>query len=273
MKARVLSFGAGVQSSTLLMMSDLGELAEKVDAAIFADTQWEPPAIYDHIAWVTEQVTIPVHVVTTTDLRAKTKAREGYSGHPASLDIPAFVLGVDGKKGMVQRQCTSNYKIRPIRRKVREILGLGIRNRLPAGQVVEQWLGISTDEAHRVRDSDVQWIINRYPLIEAGMSRSDCLDWWSERYPDRPLVKSSCMGCPYQSSRRWVDTKRQYPDHFAELVAIDANLREPGWRKDYGQVYLHASRIPLDEAVAATEAQQTYLPETFGNECHGVCGV
>ena len=23
---------------------------------------------------------------------------------------------------------------------------------------------------------------NRYPLIEAGMSRHDCMDWWDDRY-------------------------------------------------------------------------------------------
>ena len=33
---------------------------------------------------------------------------------------------------------------------------------------------------------------NRYPLIEAGMSRSDCLNWWKERY-DRPLERSACV--------------------------------------------------------------------------------
>ena len=37
---RVLSLGAGVQSSTLLLMACHGEL--ELDAAIFADTQWEP---------------------------------------------------------------------------------------------------------------------------------------------------------------------------------------------------------------------------------------
>ena len=35
----VLSLGAGVQSTTVLLMSCLGELP-KLDAAVFADTQW-----------------------------------------------------------------------------------------------------------------------------------------------------------------------------------------------------------------------------------------
>ena len=43
---RVLSLGAGVQSTTLLLMSELGELP-LLDAAIFADTQSEPSVAFD----------------------------------------------------------------------------------------------------------------------------------------------------------------------------------------------------------------------------------
>lgn len=37
---RILSLGAGVQSSTLALMAEHGEI-EKPDYAIFADTGWE----------------------------------------------------------------------------------------------------------------------------------------------------------------------------------------------------------------------------------------
>ena len=60
--------------------------------------------------------------------------------------------------------------------KIRELLGLRPRQRVPAGTTVEMWLGISTDEAIRMKDSRDRWITNRYPLIEVGMSRRDCAD-------------------------------------------------------------------------------------------------
>ena len=123
-----------------------------------------------------------------------------------------------------RRQCTDNYKIRPVRRKVRELLGLRPRQRVPSGTTVDLWLGISTDEAIRVKTSRDRWIANRYPLIEAGMSRRDCADWWAARY-DRPLERSACVACPFQSRQRWVETKRRWPELFAEAVQIDANLR------------------------------------------------
>ena len=39
---RILSLGAGVQSTTLALMAAHGEV-EAPDCAIFADTGWEPP--------------------------------------------------------------------------------------------------------------------------------------------------------------------------------------------------------------------------------------
>jgi 3'-phosphoadenosine 5'-phosphosulfate sulfotransferase (PAPS reductase)/FAD synthetase len=41
---RVISLGAGVQSTTVLLLAHRGELpGGPVDYAIFADTGWEPP--------------------------------------------------------------------------------------------------------------------------------------------------------------------------------------------------------------------------------------
>lgn len=45
---RYLSLGAGVQSSTLLLLAMRGEIPT-FDAAIFADTGWEPAPVYAHL--------------------------------------------------------------------------------------------------------------------------------------------------------------------------------------------------------------------------------
>ena len=44
--------------------------------------------------------------------------------------------------------------------------------------------GISTDEAIRLKDSPDRWMTNRYPLIEAGMPRRDCMNWLCPRGRD-----------------------------------------------------------------------------------------
>ena len=47
---------------------------------------------------------------------------------------------------------------------------------------------------------------------------------WAVRY-DRPLERTVCVACPYQSRNRWVETKRMWPHLFAEAVETEAGLR------------------------------------------------
>ena len=155
---------------------------------------------------------------------------------------------------------------------MRELLGLSKGQRVPTGTAVELWLGISTDEAIRMRPSRDGWIRNRYPLIEAGMSRMDCVEWWNARY-NRPLERSACVGCPFQSRQRWVETKRRWPEMFAEAVEIDSNMR--GRLAFTKEPYLHPLRLPLGEAVALDETRlrDGLRQDGYGNECEGHCGV
>ena len=57
------------------------------------------------------------------------------------------------------------------------MLGVAPGARVPTGMVVEMWLGISTDEAGRMKPSESPWISHRWPLIDGGMSRRACLAW------------------------------------------------------------------------------------------------
>ena len=270
----VISLGGGVQSSVMTLMASEGAFDRVPDCAIFADTHWEAPSLYPHLEWLAGQLRFPLYVVDNgRSLREDVKALTNHSGSRRYVDIPVYLKGRDGEgDGIGRRQCTDNYKIRPVRRKVRELLGLRRGQRVPSGVGVELWLGISTDEAIRMKVSRDRWMTNRYPLIEAGVSRRDCMDWWLARY-DRPLERSACVACPFQSRARWVETKRRWPELFAEAVEIDANLRR-GLALDKTP-YLHARRLPLAQAVALDEAEpgECGLSDGFGNECEGHCGV
>ena len=270
----VISLGGGVQSSVMALMASRGAFDRTPDCAIFADTRWEPPSVYEHIEWLRDRLSFPLYTVDNgRSLREDVKALTNHSDSRNYVDIPVYLKGQNGEgDGIGRRQCTDNYKIRPIRRRIRELLGLRPRQRVPAGTAVELWLGISTDEAIRMKTSRDRWMTNRYPLIEAGMSRSDCLKWWNERY-DRPLERSACVACPFQSRHRWVETKRRWPELFAEAVQIDAGLRS-GLALDKTP-YLHRQRMPLAEAVALDEWDMAPdgHSDGFGNECEGHCGV
>ena len=270
----VISLGGGVQSSVMALMASQGAFDAIPDCAIFADTHWEPPSLYTHLDWLAERLGFPLYVVDNgRSLREDAKALTNHSGNRGFIDLPVYLKGRDGEgDGMGRRQCIEHYKIAPVRRKMRELLGLSKGQRVPTGTTVELWLGISTDEAIRMRPSRDGWIRNRYPLIAVGMSRKDCMEWWEGRY-DRPLERSSCIGCPYQSRQRWAETKRQWPKPFAEVVEIDSNLR--GKLAFAKEPYLHPRRVPLAEAVRLDEEQvgPGQHRDGFGNECEGHCGL
>lgn len=269
-KLRVLSLGAGVQSTAVALMAARGELSPMPDCAIFADTGWEPAHVYDHLTKLEQILPFPVYKVSNGNLRSDIASVRPH-GRFLKVDIPAFV-SVNGKpSGLINRSCTRDYKIDPIRKKVRELLGL-TRKRSPKEPVVEQWIGISLDEAIRMKPSRDAWIINRWPLIEKFMKRTDCLRWMRENGYDEPK-KSSCIGCPFHSDAEWKSLSQA---EMKDAIEIDDRLRDRsiGITRTKGELYLHRSCKPLSEIdFHARRHDDGYEHDLFGNECEGVCGV
>jgi hypothetical protein len=262
---KILSLGAGVQSTTLALMAASGELGDMPDAAIFADTGDEPQAVYDHLNWLKGQnLPFPIHVIGYGSMSNRFLAGD------ASAQPPLFTRTKKGV-GMLTRQCTRNYKVYPITRKVRELLGYGPRGKIPQNSA-EVWIGISMDEIFRMRPSRVAYIQNKHPLIDKRMTRRDCLTWLEESgYPRPP--KSSCWHCPYQTSAQWRDKKENYPEEWKKAVALDEALRSETMTKRLkGQTFLHSSGVPLIEADLSTLEDHGQL-NLFLNECEGMCGV
>jgi hypothetical protein len=263
---RVISLGAGVQSTTLALMAAHGEI-EMPACAIFADTQWEPREVYEHLAWLRSGVLpFPVHVVTAGSLRDAIRARRNTSGGRVAA-IPWHIRNPDGSAGLGRRQCSSEYKLQPIMREIRGLLNKGPRERIPRG-AVEVMIGISRDEAHRMRAVRQAYMINRYPLVELGMRRWDCLLWLARHnYPVPP--KSACIGCPFTDNARWRE-RRLVGDEWADAVQADRELRLGDARGMRGVEFMHRSRQPLDEVDLSVDDSQLDL---FGNECEGLCGI
>lgn len=246
----LLSLGAGVQSTTLALMACEGELP-KPDGAIFADTGWEPAAVYAHLDQLEVELTkagIPLHRVSAGNLRDD-------SIDPAHryAAVPYFVRNADGSDGMGRRQCTSEYKLAPIRRKIRELLGASAPafKRVPKGNRAVQWVGFSTDEVHRAnrrKDSDgVSYLDTAYPLLDLGMSRSDCNRWLNRR--GWATAKSACIGCPFHGNAQWRELRDTNPAEWADAVAFDEAIRSGGSGKRLnGEAFLHRSRLPLSIA-------------------------
>jgi hypothetical protein len=242
---------AGVQSSALLLLAATGRILT-FDAAIFADTGWEPTAVYRHLHRLTRiagGAGIPVVRVSRGHIR-----RDALDPAHRFASMPLYTLGPNGERGMARRQCTSEYKIRPIKAEVRRRLGYPHPKPVPAWVFAQMAIGISVDEVMRARDSDVRYMRNTFPLLDLGWRREDCLRFLTTQgLGDTP--KSSCVGCPFHDDGFWADLKANHPAEWADAVAFETAIRHGSARANAdghplrGTFYLHPSRVPLDQAV------------------------
>jgi len=249
-----------------------------LDAAVFADTGWEPKAVYRHLDWLTAEAAkygVPVHRVCAGNVREDAlRYQVAYSGPMEERQLqrgetadgqtrwgamPYFVLGPNGEKGMIRRQCTREYKLDPMRKWVRKFAGFPRYARIPVNHI-EQWIGISADEANRMRSSGERWRRNWFPLIELEKTRAGCLEWMRENgYPQPP--RSACIGCPYRSKAEWRWLRDEEPESFQEAIEFDTAIRKCGGMR--GEVFLHSKRVSLSEVdfgVADDADPQLWIP-------------
>jgi hypothetical protein len=143
-----------------------------------------------------------------------------------------------GAHGRLRRQCTGRYKIDPVMKRAKELAG---------DRPIEIWLGVSIDEAHRMKSDPSDMVRYFYPLIFnqknsgfAPMNRNDCkiflkqIDWTAG--------KSACFMCPFHSDAVWGQMKKHQPEIFALACDYDERMRHarPGYA-----CFVHRQRIPL----------------------------
>lgn len=245
---RVLSLGAGVQSTVLALMAAHGEIdGPPPDLAIFANTGDESAKTLENVAWLGSGNVLPFPVVTVSGPgRLRDAVLDRASGRAAGFQPVPFYTA----KGMGKRECTSHYKIEPINRELRRLLGYKPRQRIPEASV-EVWIGISTDEVVRAGAAHERWIANRHPLLERQMSRQDCIAWLVKHgYPVPP--NSACIFCPFMDDRARRAQRDNDPAEYAEACAIDRALRAPGRRSEF----IHPSRKPLSEVDLSTAEER-----------------
>ena len=268
----IISLGAGVQSSTMALMAAHGAISPMPTAAVFADTQAEPAAVMKWLDWLETQLPFPVYRVTAGNL-ADESLRVGHRADGRAWmkgHVPVFVKNPDGSMGPLWRTCTADFKLKPLLKKAREI---GKVKRGEKQTRVIEWIGISIDEAHRMKPSRDPWLEKRWPLIDMGMKRHDCLRWMeANSYPKPP--RSACTFCPFHSDVEWHRLKTQEPEAFAHAADYEARLQTASAQSGChaGKLTLHRSGLNIDEVDFDTESTQGQQ-HFFGNDCTGLCGV
>jgi hypothetical protein len=270
----ILSLGAGVQSTTLALMAAQGLLKREdgtpypmTDCAIFADTGWEPKRVYEHLEKLRQVLPYPVYVVKHSNIREDLVNGTNSGGKKRFASVPFFMRNPDGSDAMGRRQCTGEYKLKPLYAKTRELLGYAKGKRIPANSVT-MLIGISLDESHRMKPAQLKYVRNAWPLIDMRMTRTDCKRWMRENGWEAP--KSSCIGCPFHNNAMWRDMKINHPEEWADAVEMDKIIRKQG--KIKAEQFMHRSLKPLDE-VDLRNSEDMGQIDMFGNECEGMCGV
>lgn len=224
-RLRVISLGWGIQSFALAAMSALGFLP-RVDLALYVDTGWEPRSTRAFACMWTSWL-------EDRGIRVVTIRVPGNLVERGAVLIPAFcAYESGGLAGMLRRQCTAHWKVKPTLHWIRDNLS----------SRVELWLGITADESWRAAESRVQYVVNRFPFLELGWTRTYVVRWLYEHGLEIP-PRSSCVCCPFRTHEEWIRIANDDEDRQAAIRA-DEMVRhaKPGYL-----CYLHRRRVPLSE--------------------------
>lgn len=239
----IFSCGGGVQSTACLVLAAQGKIPYRTFVFANVGDKAESP---DTIKYIT-QVLKPYadrHGIDWVDLQRRRR-----DGTPVdlfddlhrptrSINIPVRMS--NGAPG--NRNCTVEFKIKPIAKWIKRnapncILGKGI----------------STDEPHRATPSrEDDGYTSAYPLIELGISRSDCLRIVREAGLPQP-PKSSCWFCPYKTTDQWITMRREKPDLFAATAELEQMLNQKRAALEKDPVYISGigarKALPINEAI------------------------
>jgi hypothetical protein len=251
-----------------------GLIGPMPDVAIFADTQQEPPWVYENIWRLADAGAdkIPIIIATHGDLGESVLRQVGAPGRFAS--VPFWVAGKTGKAVPGRRQCTREYKIDVVKQQIRKLLGVGFGQRATKYRV-EEWVGISLDEASRAKPSRTPWIRTRWPfLLDRPMRRYEIEAWLSKRgWPE--IQKSACVFCPYRQPVEYARWRESEPALFDQACQWDDKIRDGGSRGMVGEQYLTKLLTPLRDLPTVPELEKRHDSQLnlFEDECEGMCGV
>lgn len=215
MTKEILSYGGGLNSSAMIVYK-VEVLKQPPDLVICADTKDEFKHTYEAFKYYREycrRKNIPFVMVNN-------KGKRLYDHCIEKKIIPS----------RMKRDCTTKFKIRPIRRYIRAKYG--------EKENFIMDIGIDYGEATRMSDSQVKYIKHRYPLVDNKINRNDCTKILKERGLMIP-PKSGCWYCPFTKKQGWIDLQRKNP----ELLDASIKLEKNGSR--YPEILLNT--IPLEK--------------------------
>jgi len=181
---------------------------------MFADTGGERPETYDAVAvvdlWCRQRFGIGIEVVRKT----YKGSFEGLEKNCRRLDmLPSIAYGY--------KSCSIKYKVEPQNK---------YANHWPpavdcwdSGGKCEKWIGYDAGEERRAKILSDDKYTYRYPLIEWGIFREDCLQICAEA--GLPSAKSSCFFCPSMKRHEIAQLSRDHPDLMRRALEMESGAK------------------------------------------------
>jgi hypothetical protein len=242
--------GGGVQSTAIAALICLGKLP-KPDFAWIVDVGYEKSRTFDYISSVIipklSGVGVELNIIKAVDY-----LDNSLFDRTNNVKLPLYEKTTDGIVRKYKTHCSGYWKQTVAHRWLR---GKGVNR-------CDTWLGISVDERRRIKVGPRKWNQNKYPLINLGLRREDCIDLIARMGWPKP-EQTSCYLCPNQSDYQWQDTKQHYPEDWEKAIAAEEYIRSVK-----SNLFLHVSCQPLKEKKFDTN----YIGGLFvGKECFGDC--
>lgn len=275
---KILSCGAGMQSSALHLMSCENALAKIrgeppvwpqvpiYDISIFCDLGFEPP-------WVKKQVEFLANAghscgvpLVILDSPLYTDFMENF-GERRMISIPWWTIKEDGHKSKMPRNCTIDYKVELISKYVRwELLGYkkGQRLREEDKKAHEMHMGFSAEESRRCKESPNPMFVNKFPLVEMGLTRADNFAYIKDVW-GLETKASACSFCPFHKNYFFKFLRENEPEQYAQVVGVDELLRDKN------------PKPPMDSDLFISRSRKRLMDLTDEDcndaECFEYCGM
>jgi hypothetical protein len=266
-RLQVISSGGGTQSNCMIVLAHM-EVIPRPDIIVMVDTERESSNVFDYqkkyIAPLCDDMGIEYVIVKKSDYTSNdiTLASDD------EVILPAFFTEFNGrmKNGSCNKQpgfCSGKWKQDPFRRYLNERYG----TKELTSKGVDVWIGMSFDEANRVRYPSGKWQ-HRYPLFEAQILREQAIKI-VEDYGLPTPPRSACWMCPNRHDDEWQFMKENVPNDFNAAIKFEKELQE-----SFPWLWLHRSGISIGEIDFIKSSRSNKQIDMFEKHCDtGMCFI
>lgn len=228
----ILSFGAGMQSTALALMSCENAKAGKqlhpwvpvYDAVIFCDLGLEPEGVNTQMEFTRKACEDAGIFFQVLDTPLYQHFVENF-GERRTISIPWWTITEDGHKSKMPRNCTIDYKVNAITQYVRwELLGYKKGQRLKEEDIKahEMHMGFSKEEERRCHENPHKL---HFPLVKMGWTRSESYQYILENW-GLDTKASACAFCPFHRNYFYQHIREFEPKTYDQILIVDNLLRD-----------------------------------------------